>query len=123
MSGRILSALEVKNYQEYMQQYPEPLDLAWRDAFAQEKPQAPESTAAQVKSALDTQVGGSHYDQGGIQPIEFIHSNQIPFCEANIIKYIFRWKKKNGMQDLNKVRHYLDLLIELETKLGTFDSK
>ena len=63
---------------------------------------------------LQTQVGGTHYKDLKIQPIEFIHANNIPFCEANAIKYLCRWRNKNGKQDLLKARHYIDLLIELE---------
>lgn len=66
------------------------------------------------KSALDTQVGGNHYKDLKIQPIEFIHANNIPFCEANAIKYLCRHRNKNGKQDLLKARHYIDLLIQLE---------
>ena len=67
-------------------------------------------------SALEEQVGGSHYKDLLIQPVEYIHANKIPFIEGNIIKYITRWKTKNGVEDLKKVRHYVDLLIELETR-------
>lgn len=67
-------------------------------------------------SALDRQEGGSHYKNLPIQPIEFIHANSIPFCEANAIKYLCRWRSKNGVADLEKARHYIDLLIELETR-------
>lgn len=72
--------------------------------------------AAQANNPLQTQVGGSHYKDLKIQPIEFIHANNIPFCEANAIKYLCRWRSKNGIEDLKKARHYIDLLIELETK-------
>ena len=58
-----------------------------------------------------TQVGGSHYKLP-IQPIEFIVKNNIPFREANIIKYVVRYKDKNGIEDLKKARHYLDMIIE-----------
>lgn len=70
----------------------------------------------EAASALDVQVGGDHYKKLKIQPIEFIHANNIPFIEGNIIKYITRWRGKNGVKDLEKVKHYVDLLIELETK-------
>lgn len=70
----------------------------------------------EINNPLATQVGGSHYKDLKIQPIEFIHANNIPFCEANAIKYLCRWRNKNGLQDLEKARHYIDLLIELETK-------
>jgi hypothetical protein len=67
--------------------------------------------------ALKNQVGGEHYKDYVIQPIEFIYFNNIPFLEANVIKYIVRWQEKNGVQDLEKAKHYIDLLIELnETK-------
>jgi len=67
-------------------------------------------------SALDKQVSGSHYKELVIQPIQFIHANNIPFMEANVIKYICRHKSKNGLADLEKAKHYIDLLIELEYK-------
>lgn len=65
-------------------------------------------------NALERQVGGSHYKDLKIQPIEFIHENNIPFCEANAIKYLCRHRSKNGHQDLEKAKHYIDLLIALE---------
>lgn len=67
-------------------------------------------------SALDTQVAGDHYRLLKIQPIEFIHANGIPFAEGNVIKYVARWRDKGGIADLEKAKHYLELLIELETK-------
>jgi len=63
-------------------------------------------------TAKETQVGGDHYQRLKIQPIDFILANEIPFCEANAIKYLCRWRHKNGIQDLEKARHYIDLLIE-----------
>ena len=63
-------------------------------------------------TAKETQVGGDHYQRLRIQPIDFILANEIPFCEANAIKYLCRWRHKNGIQDLEKARHYIDLLIE-----------
>jgi|TARA_R110000803_G_scaffold32033_3_gene70963 hypothetical protein len=69
-------------------------------------------------SALDTQVGGAHYQKGVIQPIEYIHANDLPFIEGSIVKYITRWRSKNGVEDLEKIKHYVDLLIELEDNLG-----
>lgn len=65
-------------------------------------------------SALQTQVGGDHYKTKGIQPIEFIYSNNLGFCEGNVVKYVTRWREKNGLSDLRKAIHYLELLIELE---------
>ena len=65
-------------------------------------------------SALDKQPGGNHYKDFAIQPVEFIFQNKIPFIEANVIKYLLRWRNKNGLEDLEKAKHYIDLLIEME---------
>lgn len=67
-------------------------------------------------SEFDRQVGGSHYKDLKIQPLEFIVANKLPFCEGNVIKYVVRWSTKGGLQDLQKAKHYLDLLIELKEK-------
>jgi len=58
------------------------------------------------------QVGGSHYKKYKIQPIEFIVKNNIGFVEGNIIKYILRFKEKGGVLDLEKAKHYIELLID-----------
>jgi len=58
------------------------------------------------------QVGGSHYKNYKIQPVEFIIKNNIGFVEGNIIKYVLRFKEKGGVQDLNKAKHYIELLID-----------
>lgn len=73
-------------------------------------------------SAKDEQIGGSHYKDISIQPIEFIFQNKIGFAEGNVIKYVTRWKQKNGVEDLKKARHYLDLLIEFEEQNMILDS-
>lgn len=65
-------------------------------------------------SALDNQVGGSHYRNMKIQPIEFIHANGLDFLQGCVVKYISRFREKNGKEDLLKAKHYVDLLIELE---------
>ena len=67
-----------------------------------------------MEKALDTQVGGGHYKYKAIQPVEYIHTNGIGYFEGNVIKYVTRWRDKNGVQDLEKAIHYLKLLIELE---------
>jgi hypothetical protein len=66
-----------------------------------------------AQGALKKQVGGSHYNEMKIQPIEFILANELGFCEGNIIKYICRYAKKGGAQDLDKVIHYVELLQEV----------
>jgi|TARA_B110000908_G_C9856075_1_gene272023 hypothetical protein len=66
--------------------------------------------------AIETQVGGDHYKLMKIQPLEFIMANNMSYCEANVVKYISRWRSKNGVEDLRKARHYIDLLIEEATE-------
>ena len=60
------------------------------------------------------QIGGSHYTSKTIQPWDYIAVNQLGYFEGNIVKYVSRWRDKNGLEDLRKARHYLDKLIELE---------
>jgi hypothetical protein len=66
---------------------------------------------------LGTQVGGSHYTDCAIQPIEYIWANKLGFSEGNIIKYVTRWKSKGGVTDLEKAKHHIALLIEHEQAL------
>lgn len=73
------------------------------------------SDEGKTMSAKDVQVGGDHYRKLKIQPVEYIHANQIPFIEGCIIKYATRWRAKGGIADLEKIKHFTDLLIELET--------
>ncbi len=77
---------------------------------------APLPITMEPDSALDVQVGGDHYRSMKIQPIEYIHANNIPFAEGTVIKYVSRHRAKGGIADLEKARHVLDLLIELERK-------
>jgi len=61
--------------------------------------------------ANDRQVSGEHY-QTEIQPWDFIVANHIGYLEGNVIKYVCRYREKNGIVDLHKAQHYLDKLIE-----------
>jgi hypothetical protein len=65
-------------------------------------------------SALDIQIQGNHYKSCAIQPIEYIHANNIPYMEGNVVKYITRHKAKNGADDVRKAIHYCQLLLKLE---------
>lgn len=77
------------------------------------EPKAVTGEANQPESdkAHERQVGGSHY-QLPIQPIDYIMANGLGYCEANVVKYVSRWKSKGGVQDLKKAIHYLEILIE-----------
>lgn len=70
------------------------------------------TTQKEAKSALDYQVGGNHYHQMAYQPLSFIMELGLNFCEGNIVKYVARYKFKNGLQDLKKAQHYLKFLLE-----------
>lgn len=63
-------------------------------------------------SAYEYQVGGSHYKDMAIQPMQYNVRNNIGFAEGTVIKYVSRWRSKNGIQDLLKARQVLDMLIE-----------
>jgi hypothetical protein len=67
-------------------------------------------------NATDHQVAGDHYKKLKIQPIEYILANEMQFCEGAIIKYISRWRDKGGIEDLRKIKHFCDFLIENEVK-------
>ena len=63
---------------------------------------------------LTTQVGGDHYTRCKIQPLEYCHANGLDMFQGNVVKYITRFRHKNGRQDLEKIKHYVDILIKLE---------
>ena len=68
-----------------------------------------------VKSLpLDKQVGGDHYRVLAVQPIEYITKNKLDWCEGNIVKYITRHSIKGGKEDIKKVIHYAELLLQLK---------
>jgi len=71
-------------------------------------------------SANERQVDGDHYKKP-IQVWDFVHQNNIGYLAGNVIKYVARYKDKHGMTDLMKARHYLDKLVEEESKIGTID--
>jgi hypothetical protein len=91
------------------------------DAF-----QVPHPGDAKVASVIDgirertstslfkTQVGGDHYTRMAIQPLEYALANNLPFAEGCIIKYLSRWRFKNGLEDLRKGYHMYGVLIASE---------
>lgn len=66
------------------------------------------------QNALEVQEGGNHYKKYKIQPIEFCYENNIPAIESNVIKYVVRHRDKNGVEDIDKAIHLLNILKELE---------
>jgi hypothetical protein len=67
-----------------------------------------------MESALKEQIGGDHYKKLAIQPMEYSFRNKLDPCQHTIIKYVTRFRDKNGKEDLIKARHCIDMLIELE---------
>lgn len=77
------------------------------------------SLGKQVGGSLDKQVGGSHYKDCGIQPVEYIYSNGLDFLEGNVVKYITRHRTKgDGEQDIRKVIHYAQMILQMEYNKG-----
>ena len=78
------------------------------------EPEMPIAPLPETLDPLKVQVGGNHYKDMPIQPVEFIHANGIPYIEGAVIKYVCRWRNKNGINDLQKAAHFLELLMQLE---------
>lgn len=67
-----------------------------------------------LESVRDKQVGGDHYKGGSMQPVDVIDAFNLNFYEGSALKYLLRWRRKNGVEDLEKAVHYLEMLIERE---------
>jgi len=63
-------------------------------------------------SAYDKQIGGTHYKKMKIQPSKFVIENKLLFPEGSVIKYICRHQYKGGKEDLEKAKHFIDMIIE-----------
>lgn len=68
--------------------------------------------------ALDTQIGGGHYKDMAIQPMEYSMKNGLDACQHTAIKYISRFRDKGGIEDLRKAKHVIDMLIQFEEEKG-----
>lgn len=69
-------------------------------------------------SANDKQVGGGHY-KSTIQHWDYVIANDLDYFQAQVTKYVTRWKKKNGVQDLLKAQHFLEKYIEIQSARPT----
>lgn len=76
----------------------------------------------QPEGVWSVQVGGRHYKDAKIQPAQFWLANQLPGAESEVVKYVFRWRGKNGVQDLKKSRHFIQLMIDAYFGPGAFAS-
>jgi len=72
------------------------------------------TTTSTPVAPLTKQEGGDHYVKLKIQPVEYIHANRIPFIEGSVIKYVTRWRDKGGRKDLEKAKHFIEILMALE---------
>ena len=57
-------------------------------------------------------INPDHYGNSGIDVIDFCQANNLDFMQGNVIKYVFRYKNKNGLEDLEKAKEYIDRMIE-----------
>lgn len=97
-------------------------ELTLEEYFRRLQVEEPEldSYIPELDAPRDKQVGGKHYHQGkGIQPWDIIEAWELDFWEGNVVKYILRWKHKDGVQDLEKARHYLDYIISKANQRST----
>lgn len=97
-------------------------NLSLRPATREEKISKPGIyEVKQAQSALDVQIAGNHYKGRAIQPVEYISANNLNFLEGCIVKRITRWRDKPANErfdDLYKIKHEIDLLIDMENKFN-----
>ena len=94
----------------------------WCQASAAAHAKLLEETELEASSANDKQVGGTHYKGAVVQHWDFVKMHNIPYMEAQIIKYTMRWRAKNGLEDLKKAAHFLEKLIEQTEEETSEDS-
>lgn len=75
-------------------------------------------------NANDKQIGGAHYKRyGDLQPWDVVLKWKLGYLEGTALKYIARWKDKGGIDDIKKAIHFLEKLVEEETKNGTTNNQ
>lgn len=72
----------------------------------------------ELTGAFNKQEGGDHYKDMVIQPFEFLRANNVPHAEGEAIYRLLRWRQKGGIEDLRKVIHTVELMIEHEERKG-----
>jgi len=73
------------------------------------------NTNQKQPTTFNVQIGGDWYKKMPVQLVEFCHKNRIPYVEGNVIKYMVRWREKGGIEDLKKAKHYIDLILEMNS--------
>jgi len=90
-------------------------DDAWKESTTSKSDFKKINLKKQAKMATEKQVGGEHYKNCKIQPVDYIVENNLTFLEGNAIKYITRHRKKGeGAKDIEKAIHYLEMILEME---------
>lgn len=82
--------------------------------MSEEAPKYGVTAICESANASGSQIGGGHYTKLAIQPMEYSMRNGLNACQHSVIKYVTRYKDKGGIEDLRKVRHCIDLLIQYE---------
>ena len=85
---------------------------AWNKASRSLDDASPEEWDEANQKAIERQVGGDHYKNLAIQPIDYIMANDMKYCAGNIVKYATRAEAKNGVEDIEKIIHYAQLWLE-----------
>ena len=75
-----------------------------------------EQDKGEMMSVWKKQIGGKHYIKYKIQPSKFVVENKLLYPEGSVIKYILRHQDKGGKQDLEKAKHFIDMIIERDYK-------
>ena len=88
-----------ESHEQYMVRRSAEEDLINKERFSKTK-------------ATDNQVGGDHYKDCVIQPVEYIIKNKLDFLEGNVVKYITRHRTKGQEEDIRKVIHYCELILQ-----------
>ena len=93
------------------------MSKAWSDSVKETDGFKKIDLKKQARMATAKQVGGEHYKDCKIQPVEYIVGNDLTFLEGNIIKYVTRHRRKGeGKKDIEKVIHYAEMILEMEYK-------
>ena len=107
----VSSAFEIKKWRVHIDKKESQTDLSVRSLACDDGsiPSVPVS-----ESPLQTQIGGDHYTKLAIQPMQYSMKNGLDPLQHTIIKYVTRFRDKNGIEDLEKAKHCIDMLIEYE---------
>ena len=91
------------------------MEDGWNEAVKEKSDFKKIDIKQKAKRASTKQIGGDHYKDLEIQPVDYITGNNLTFLEGNAIKYITRNRKKgSGSEDIKKSIHCLELILEIE---------